>query len=100
MLYDLEDTVLAVTGKATARQLAHQADTLLFGPEEVTEAQAAAFWDTVDTAVVELGRGRSRWRRVTAAVNPVTLIPARPAGVRRPATLPALLRSRTAGAQP
>lgn len=86
--------MLAPPGKAAVRQLAHQADTLLFGPDDVTEAQAVTFWEAVDTAVLQLKRSRPRWRRVAAAVNPVTLMPTRTtSGPRRPATLPALFRS-------
>lgn len=49
--------------------LARRADARVFGPEDLDDAQAQQFWADVDAAVLGLSIGRSRWRRIRAAVS-------------------------------
>jgi len=59
-------------GGAT-RVLARRADARVFGPENVDEAEAERFWADVDAALLGLNAGKSRWRRLRAAVSTVSL---------------------------
>jgi hypothetical protein len=49
--------------------LARRADARVFGPENLDDVQAQQFWADVDSAVLGLSSGRSRWRRMRAAVS-------------------------------
>jgi hypothetical protein len=49
--------------------LARRADARVFGPEELDDGQARQFWADVDAAVLGLSSGRSRWRRLRAALS-------------------------------
>ena len=49
--------------------LARRADARVFGPEDLDHARAQRFWADVDAAVLGLSYGRSRRRRMWAAVS-------------------------------
>lgn len=59
-------------GGAT-KVLARRADARVFGPENVDEAETERFWADVDAALLGLNAGKSRWRRLRAAVSTVSL---------------------------
>lgn len=65
----------AATGSATAVQMASVADVAIFAPVAPDDAIADHYWEGVGLAVKELGDAKSRWQRVRAALNPVTLSP-------------------------
>ena len=63
--------------------LARRADARVFGPEELDDGQARQFWADVDAAVLGLSSGRSRWRRLRAALSLRSLRRSGRAGGRR-----------------
>jgi hypothetical protein len=67
-----EDLDAALGG--TTLLLARRADARVFGPEDLDDAEARRFWADVDAAVLGMSAGRSRWRRMWAAVSPRSLL--------------------------
>lgn len=65
------------TGQATLlevdRRLASDIDVAVFGPQEPSPDEVAAYWDRTRSARRQLSRSRSRWRRWSAWLNPASL---------------------------
>jgi len=59
-------------GHDDAPALARAADRHVFGPLPPSEAEAAAYWTSVDDARRELSREAGRWQRLRAALSLVT----------------------------
>ena len=57
----------------STKVLARRADARVFGPENVDESEAERFWADVDAALLGLNAGKSRWRRLRAALSTVSL---------------------------
>jgi hypothetical protein len=57
--------------------LALLTDNTMFGESGPVDDEVEAFWEQVGTLRTSLSDSRSRWQRIRAAVNPLSLLPAR-----------------------
>ncbi len=74
-LYRVDEAVLGDGGRSLIVQLAQRADAATYAPDDPSDADAAAYWASLNHSIGHLGRGRPRWRRISALLNPATLVP-------------------------
>ncbi|MGY0387644.1 DUF3488 and transglutaminase-like domain-containing protein [Nocardioides sp. WG-D5] len=71
-------SVLATSpGMDGAPGLALLTDNTMFGEAGPDDAEVAAFWEQVGTLRSSVSGSRTRWQRIRAAINPLSLLPAR-----------------------
>ena len=71
-------SVLATSpGLDGAPGLALLTDTTMFGEAGPDDAEVAAFWEQVGTLRSSVSDSRTRWHRIRASINPLSLLPPR-----------------------
>ncbi|MGH3351893.1 MAG: DUF3488 and transglutaminase-like domain-containing protein [Nocardioides sp.] len=72
----------AAPGLDGAPGLALMTDTTMFAEASPEDDAVAAYWDQVGTLRTSLSSERTRWQRIRASINPLSLVPARLLGKR------------------